>query len=227
MTQKLIYITGKCQQKPIVYALHGEQGDMLIDTGNFFMTHQLDDLIKENHLNVKWVFMTHGHFDHTWNCRYLKQKYGAQIILHERDCELLMLGKTRTVYASEYRNKAITDESNAYDEKYAPYVPFCKVDYRITNEDTDFLRKLGFDADVVMLPGHTKGSVGIMQGKVLYCGDACASKNGQFFTALFGDEPDNIIPSEKKIFDLDPMIIAPGHGKIIINEKHSGFSSHK
>ena len=227
MTQRLIYITGECPEKPIVYALHGEQGDMLIDTGNEAMVHQLDDWIKETNLNVRWAFLTHGHFDHTWNCRFLKEKYGTQIILHEKDRELLALGEIRRLYASKYCNEAITEESNAISDMYAPYAPFCKVDYYINNEDTGFLRTLGFDADIVMLPGHTRGSVGVMQGKVLYCGDACASINGQYFTALFGEEPESIFPSEEKIFEMDPMIIAPGHGKIIINELHSGFNKRR
>ncbi len=224
MTQRLIYITGECKQRPIVYALHGEQGDMLIDTGTGTMLHQLDDWIKENHLNVRWAFLTHGHFDHTWNCRFLKQKYSTQIILHEKDRELLALGEIRTLYASKYCNKDVTEKSNAFNELYAPYAPFCKVDHYISNDDTAFLRRLGFDADIVMLPGHTSGSMGVMQGKVLYRGDACAAKNGQYFTALFGEEPESIIPSENRIFELNPMIIAPGHGKIIINEMYSGFS---
>ena len=224
MTQRLIYITGECQQKPIVYALHGEQGDMLIDTGTGTMVHQLDDWIKETDLNVRWAFLTHGHFDHTWNCRFLKQKYGTQIILHEKDRELLALGETRTLYASKYCNKAVTEMCNEINEVCAPYAPVCKVDYYIGNEDTGFLRTLGFDADIVMLPGHTSGSVGVMQGKVLYCGDACSAKNGQYFTAMFGDEPESIIASENRIFELNPIIIAPGHGKIIINERYSGFN---
>lgn len=43
-------------------------------------------------------------------------------------------------------------------------------------------------------------------------------------TALFGEEPESIIPSENRIFELNPVIIAPEHGKIIINEMYSGFS---
>ena len=48
--------------------------------------------------------------------------------------------------------------------------------------------------------------------------------NEQYFTALFGEEPESIIPSENRIFELNPIIIAPGHGKIIINERYSGFN---
>lgn len=224
MTQRLIYLTGECKQRPIVYAIHGEQGDLLIDTGNNTMVHQLDDWIKKNHLNVRWVFLTHGHFDHTWNCRFLKQKYGAEIILHERDRGLLAFGEIRLVYATKYCYKKITEKCNSINAQYNPCSPFCKVDHYISNEDTGFLRSLGFDADIVMLPGHTKGSMGILQGKVLYCGDACSAKNGQYFTAMFGEERESIFRSENRIFELDPIIIAPGHGKIIINEKYSGFS---
>ena len=74
-----------------------------------------------------------------------------------------------------------------------------------------------------MLPGHSKGSMAVHQGEVLYCGDACAAINGNYFTTLFGEEPESIFASEAKIFELDPIIIAPGHGKVVINEKYSGY----
>jgi len=30
------------------------------------------------------------------------------------------------------------------------------IDHFITDQETDYLRKIGFDADIVMLPGHGK-----------------------------------------------------------------------
>jgi len=36
---------------------------------------------------------------------------------------------------------------------------------------------------------------------------------------MFGEDVASIYSSEKKIFELNPLIIAPGHGKYIINER--------
>lgn len=63
--------------------------------------------------------------------------------------------------------------------------------------------------------------MGILQGRVMYCGDAVSDKGGDYFTAIFGENIDSIYVSEKKIFELNPLIIAPGHGKHIINESIS------
>ena len=62
------------------------------------------------------------------------------------------------------------------------------MDYYLTDSDTDFLRKLGFDADVIMLPGHTAGSMGIVADNVIYAGDACSSVRGEYKKVYFGTE---------------------------------------
>ena len=55
--------------------------------------------------------------------------------------------------------------------------PHYDADIYFGSKDRALLRKIGFDADIISLPGHTYGSVGIYSKGVLYCGDA--------FTALW------------------------------------------
>ncbi|HOC35044.1 MAG TPA: hypothetical protein PKI82_13400, partial [Ruminococcus flavefaciens] len=77
----------------------------------------------------------------------------------------------------------------------------------------------GYDADIVPLPGHTLGSVGVLADGVLYCGDA--------FTAIWG-RPD-ITPhaaslkamrhSLKRILKISPQWLATGHGLPVSMDK--------
>ena len=216
-TQTILQCTGLAIDKPIVYILRGEQGDLLIDTGTRQVTHQIDRWILRNHFNIKWIFLTHGHFDHTWNARYFKQKYNADVILHEKDRALFCEGEHFELFPSSEKTVRITAVSNKFAAKFT--APFCRVDKFISDGETDFLRSLGFDADIVMLPGHTEGSMGILQGRVLYAGDSVSAKGGDYYTAMFGENVKALLESEKKIFELNPLIIAPGHGHIIINER--------
>jgi len=201
----------------MVYVLRGKQGDMLIDTGMEECLAQIVDWIEENHFIIKWVFLTHGHFDHAWNASFFREKYGAKVLMHEKDASLL--------YDNSYVPMKASSESTEYETARANDlaawhpVNFCTIDHYITDQDTDYLRQIGFDAEIVMLPGHTEGSMGILQGRVIYCGDAVSAKGGDYFTAMFGENVDSIYASEKKIFELNPLIIAPGHGKYIINER--------
>ncbi len=40
--KKIIYYKGKSIDKPLIYVLRGKNGDLLIDTGNQKITHQVD-----------------------------------------------------------------------------------------------------------------------------------------------------------------------------------------
>ena len=46
---------------------------------------QIYDTIKENKLSVKYIFITHGHFDHITGNRELKEKINAPIFGHKND----------------------------------------------------------------------------------------------------------------------------------------------
>ena len=214
---RLDYKTLLTPDKPLVYVLHGSQGDLLIDVGYRPHTKSIERWIRKEKLNLKWLFLTHGHFDHSYNTRYLQERFGCKIIVHEKDCQYLQGQPFRKLYPSAKEHKAITAAANAFSKAK---VPGCDIDYCLTDADTDFLRSIGFDADIVMLPGHTLGSMGVLQEKVLYCGDACSAKRGDYYTAMFGEDVDAIYASEKKIFEINPLIIAPGHGQIIVNERH-------
>ena len=92
--------------------------------------------------------------------------------------------------------------------KSPPYEP----DICIGDADGGLLRTLGFDAEIIPLPGHTYGSLGILSRGILYCGDA--------FTALWHKPditPHAVSPalmrqSLQTILRLDPQWLACGHG---------------
>ena len=215
--KKLDHITCTTDDRALVYVLHGKNGDMLIDTGSIDTEEYVGSWIDRSGFDIKWIFLTHAHFDHAWNAAAFRRKYGAKVILHENDLDLLnglYLPDTTPTFALPM----IDGFQEYYKSRQRRLVP-CDIDFLITDNDADFLRPLGFDADIVMLPGHTEGSVGIKYGRIFFCGDACAAKGGDFYTTMHGSVPDQIHISEQKIFDANPLVIAPGHGKLIINEK--------
>jgi len=215
-TQRLIQHTFSSPDKPLVYVLRGKQGDLLIDTGYEEQWDELHEWIDSLQINLKWVFLTHGHFDHAGSAYLLRKTYGCEIIIHKDDALYLEGSLPRKFYPSSKVNARTSNLVN--DARKLLICPSCQIDHCLSNSDTDFLRQRGFDADVVMLRGHTYGSMGIVQGRVLYCGDACAAKRGDYYTALFGEDLFSLHATERKIFEINPLIIAPGHGKFIINE---------
>lgn len=199
---------------PLVYVLRGTDGDLLIDTGRLPSAHPLDLWLRRRGFHIRYVLLTHGHFDHTSNALFFQKKYGAKVILHEKDAGLYSQTEFLELFPTSPAHAVITRFANRL-LKRGVRCPVANVDYPVRDGDTLLLRRLGFDADIVFLPGHTPGSVGVLQGDVLYCGDACSAIGGKYFTALFGTDLPALFESEKKIFALRPAIIAPGHGRLL------------
>lgn len=203
--------TGKihfyAQSDVTCYVIRGKQGDLLVDTGLPNTWRGMSNWLKN--YDVRWVFLTHAHVDHDWNAAKL-QKAGAKLLLSEYDRPLRRNYLSQPVQPTSprYRLRNYTQliggallRSPAYD-----------ADVYLQDNDCDVLRKLGFDADIVPLPGHTYGSLGILSDSVLYCGDA--------FTALWhrpditphAVSPELMRESLRYIMKLNPAWLACGHG---------------
>lgn len=194
------------------YLLSSGSCYLLIDTGLFGNMKKFNKWL--NGRKVGYVFLTHGHADHDWNAKAFQER-GAKIILPEKDKDLPRHFMSQPVQATmpKYRFRNFTQHVNGSVFKTHKYIP----DILLGN-DKDYLKTLGFDAVIIPLPGHTYGSVGILNGDVLYCGDA--------FTALWG-RPD-ITPhavsieqmkeSLRTILELNPKWLACGHGLPVLME---------
>lgn len=192
------------------YVIRGSSGDLLIDTGFHFCYDRLTEWLGQ--FSIRHILLTHAHTDHDLNAEKLRKATGAQIILSERDVPLIGNYRSQPVKATlpKYRLRNIQQnvcgEAKIFNTR--PYRP----DIIVTSGNRDILRKLGYDADIIPLAGHTLGSIGVLSDGALYCGDA--------FTAMWG-KPD-ITPhatslkamrqSLKRILRLSPQYLATGHG---------------
>ncbi|MBY8998584.1 MAG: MBL fold metallo-hydrolase, partial [Candidatus Thorarchaeota archaeon] len=86
-----------------------------------------------------------------------------------------------------------------------------KPDYTI-DEESD-LSKYGLDAEVIHLPGHSKGSIGVLTASgELFCGD--------LFTNTKKPEPNSMVDdlaefneSIEKVKGVEVKMVYPGHGQ--------------
>lgn len=101
-------------------------------------------------LNVKYILLTHGHFDHIWSVNELKALTGAQVLIHEL----------------EYKVAA-----NAILNMSARFTEDLTVEADKTFNDGDVIELGESKLTVCHTPGHTTGSCMFMSDEAIFSGD--------------------------------------------------------
>jgi len=195
-----------------------KEGFILIDTG---LTQQWGKL--ETELTsigclpdkLKLVVITHGDFDHTGNCAKLQGKYNTKIAMHQADSFMVENGvflkrKIRTLFG-----KIIILLSRLRHRR----VSFNKFKPDIFLRDGQSLEEYGFNAKVIHLQGHTKGSIGILTDEGnLFVGDTLVNSTKPDI-AIFIDNVQELKNSISKLKKMNIKKVYPGHGKPFLLEE--------
>ena len=171
---------------------------VILDPGCFFPEEQkeLTDFIAKNDLQPKYIIHSHGHVDHVLGSNYLRDHYNIQAIMHKDDLNILR------------RSKDFGEMIGITVEQPRDPEIFIEEGEKISFGSTSF--------DVLHLPGHSPGSIGLYNEKehVIFAGDVLF-RRGIGRTDLMGGDHMTLINNIKsKLLSLnDDTIIYPGHGE--------------
>lgn len=191
------------------YLLRTDNGYFLIDTG---LDRQRANLERElvragcNPGTLKLILLTHGDSDHSGNCAYLRDKYGAKIAVHPGESAVVENG-----------NMILSRETSPFLTRLIlPLFGLSKRDRfkpDLFVEDGDNLSHYGLDAQVLHIPGHSKGSIGILTANgELFCGDLLINSGKPAINSLIDDSA-AANASLEKLKRLEIKTVYPGHGK--------------
>ena len=198
------------------YLIGTSSGFILIDTGSLNqqteIERELDDAgCQPGALHL--IVLTHGDFDHSGNAAYLREKFGAKIAMHAEDLGMVEHGD---MFGN--RQKA----NNIITRKLIPILfgfgksQRFRPDFYL-DEGAD-LSENGFEAEILYLPGHSKGSIGILTAAGdLFCGDLLENTKQPSLNSLI-DDPEAANDSVRKIKSLEINTVYPGHGKAFAME---------
>ena len=85
--------------------------------------------------------------------------------------------------------------------------------------DKQIINKYGLNLKIINLPGHTKGSIGVLYNGYLFAGDALVNRRRKVEIAYQNQNNKNALKTYRKIKSLNPKLIFLGHDKYITSDK--------
>ena len=197
-----------------VHVLYGAH-PVLVDTGS---PDEFDDLEEElgdigvKLADVKCAVVTHVHADHAGNAREL-QKHGIKIIAGAGDVARARAGDHGTLYPTSFFARFILRP--VIPNHFAPFTPDVQV------RDHYDLTECGVPAEVIVMPGHTAGSLVVLArgGTIALVGDLF--RGGTFAGYVDREQPeehfyqDDLAMAHRRIHELlarGVELFVLGHG---------------
>lgn len=192
-------------------------GFILIDTGGKSARSQLEQALvaancRPGSLNL--IVLTHGDYDHTGNAGYLRRTFGVKIAMHADDSGMAEYGdmfwnrgKSNPIVA------AIASRLFGFgiSERFQPDIAI---------EESTSLSGYGLDAKILSIPGHSKGSIGILTADgELFCGDLLVNSGKRPALNSIIADPAAAQASTEKLRQCSIRAIYPGHGPPFLMEQ--------
>lgn len=191
------------------YLLQNHAGYFLFDTGGKNNRKELLGVLEQHGCkpgNLVLILLTHGDFDHISNAAYLRAKYGTKIAMHPDDAGMAENGDMS--WNREHARILLKLSGFFFGfgsgEKFKP-------DIRLV--DGDRLTEYGLDAQVISIPGHSSGSIGIYlkDSGELISGDLIDGSKEPALSSIM-DKPNTARESVERLRGYDISTIYPGHG---------------
>lgn len=201
-------------QAPSVYLVVDGEEAALIDSGfgdEKSVQARLEFLRERPGLRLRYIVLTHHHFDHTSGAHQLRQATGAQIALHPQEERFLRdwQGDAPQDIEVPADQEAVAQQVRRFRQQAAQAVP------DIPLSDGDTLPVGGLTLEVVHTPGHTLGSVCIYlrEERALFTGDTALGLGTVAISPPPYGDMALYLHSLERLKGYDCALMLPGHGR--------------
>ena len=194
----------------------GEEG-ALIDAGfsdDQSIASRLEELRGFAGLKLRYIVITHHHFDHSSGAHRLREETGARIVMHRDEAPLLLRAAEEELPSdveAPPERQQFREQTLRFRRDGAKGVP----DELVSDGDT--LRVGGLTLRMVHTPGHTAGHLSpfLEEGRVVFAGDNVLGLGTTVVPPPPHGDMAQYIASLGKMQALDAELMCCGHGPVV------------
>ena len=182
---------GAMQVNCYILACAEGRGAIIIDPGD--QAHKIKTVLNRHKLTPAMVINTHGHYDHIGS----DDEFGVGVYVHKQDLAMLEDAKKNlsASFSLPYRVKTEIK----------------------TLEDKEIIKLDCLELEVIHLPGHTQGGIGLLlkkpQADIIFTGDTLFCQGVGRYDLPGGSESLLFKSIKERLFILPEEIkVYPGHG---------------
>jgi len=165
---------------------------------------------------IKFLLLTHHHYDHAGLARRIVEEAGARLIVHRSEIPWLEKGVMRQSRCTSFWAAIFWRFFSLFAKfKYHP-VKVKEEDYVLDGDDSHLLKKIGIDGKIIHTPGHTEGSLSVLLSDgTAFIGDAAMNYvNARTISPLpiIAEDLPQVFESWNKLIENGAGRFYPSHG---------------
>ena len=191
-----------------VFLVSNGKSRLLVDTG---WSRDGKKLLKRLELTGRpdAVIITHTHFDHAGNAGRVMERFNPTFIVQAQEKDFLESGDSPTPKGTMFLTRFLY---NLGAERVPQWFHVMGVPAGIVFDEKYDLSAFGIKAYVLHTPGHSSGSSSIIiDNEIALVGDSLTGTPGSLMSP-WGDDPDEMIRSWKKLLNTGCHTFHPAHG---------------
>ena len=201
---------------PNVFLVRDAGEAVLVDSGfsdDESFNQRMEMLREAGVERLKYIFLTHHHYDHSSGAHRLRAATGAQIVVHRDEEPLLTSAEEEET--GDFEIPEDQKEAREQARKWRAEAAKATPDVRVS--DGEVLTVGGLHLRCMHLPGHTAGHLCLLleEDSLLFAGDNVLGVG----TAAIGPPPHGdmaeYLRSLEKMRDAGAALLVPGHGPLV------------